>query len=226
MADLLRLNIDGDWTINEFAQTFEAIQQLYDFQVYCRWLQHMDHRQSPRKRLYRMMEMMDLHPMEAEFLLRFPSATWRESDATLESISATTKEIREADFPTHLAGPARVKRINYSSPGVTDIAGVGEIIGHIKDLILRVLEMCLNREHQKEVARKLKLENDKSEIQMAQVRLEAIDQFIDVARKAGFTKTQVRSALQSVDGKVELLVSLVQQGKITSIELVDEESEG
>ena len=62
---------------------------------------------------------------------------------------------------------------------------------------------------------------DLTEEEITRIRLEAIDQFIDVARKAGFTKTQIRAALHSVDGKVELLAGLVDQGKFKSVELID-----
>lgn len=237
MAKLMRLYIDGKWTVNEFADTLQAIQQLYDFQAYCRWLSKMNQGKSRSKRRHQFMEMtemMGFHPSEAEFFLGYPLSDWRETSATLESISATTHELRRirhpselhalGQLPTHLDGPARVTQIHYSSPGVTDIAGVGEIIGHVKDLILSVAEMILNRDHRTQVARQLKLENDKSEIEMIQTRLEAINKFIEVARNAGFSKKKIRTAIQSIDGKVELLAELVSLGKITSVELIDEET--
>ena len=133
-------------------------------------------------------------------------------------------EMEEFGFASHLEGPVDVARINYSSPGITDIAGVGEIIGHIKDFILSVIEMRLNSEHRNQVARKLKIENDRSEIEMIQVRIETVDRFIDVARKAGFSKKQIRTASLSVDDKVDMLAGLVDMGKLTSVEIIDEET--
>lgn len=221
MSQLLRLNIDGNWTLDDFASTYEAIEQLYEFQAYCLWANEMGFHKSSSEHLHRM--------MDAEFLLRFPAPFWGDQDTTLESIADLTHRIRDVSrkqFPMHIPQRATVKRITYSSPGVTDIAGLGEIIGHIKDLIIKVTEMCLNRQHQKEVARQLKIENDKSELEMVGLRLTAIDQFIDVARKAGFTKKQIRTTIQSVDGKVDLIEGLVEQGKIKSIELIEESNEG
>ncbi|MCH8042571.1 MAG: hypothetical protein IID44_02525 [Planctomycetes bacterium] len=233
MADLMRLNIDGKWTVNEFADALQAIQQLYDFHTYCRWLSRTEQGRPRSRHLHRLMDMMDLDPMEADIFLRFSFPNWHETDATLESISTTMSRVRETldspemeefGFASHLEGPVDVARINYSSPGITDIAGVGEIIGHIKDFILSVIEMRLNSEHRNQVARKLKIENDRSEIEMIQVRIETVDRFIDVARKAGFSKKQIRTASLSVDDKVDMLAGLVDMGKLTSVEIIDEET--
>jgi len=35
-----------------------------------------------------------------------------------------------------------VVQIHYGSPGIQDLVGVGEIVGHIKEFILKIIEKC------------------------------------------------------------------------------------
>ncbi len=220
MAHILRISIDQNWTLNEYAETLRTIQQLYDLHVFCSWSERQFPFSGKRWRHFeKMMHMFDMHPREAEqfFSLMSSRNLWLDSEDPLEAISRTLNEWRDHDIPSQPDPPATIHRLEFSSPGITDLAGASGIIGHLKDFLLRIAEMYMNRGHQAAVTKQLELENDQAEIQLQAAKLDLISKFIEVARKAGFKKKQIRQLLQSVDGRVEQLGELVSKGKITGI---------
>src|SRR5207302_10565735 len=42
--------------------------------------------------------------------------------------------------------PLDVARIEFSSPGFADVAGFGAVVGHMKDLIVKVIDLVTTRE--------------------------------------------------------------------------------
>lgn len=53
----------------------------------------------------------------------------------------------------------RIIKIRYGSPGFQDVAGVGVIVGHIKDFILQIIENMTNRKRRRLENRQLEIEN-------------------------------------------------------------------
>lgn len=61
---------------------------------------------------------------------------------------------------------------------IKDIAGLGEIVGHIKDLLLKIIETISMREERKLRNEKLKLENAR--------------EFLDIVKKHDLTPEQLK----------------------------------
>jgi len=71
-----------------------------------------------------------------------------------------------------------IRRIEYGSPGFKDLAGLGDIVGHIMEFIFRLIEHRSRRE-------KRKLENDR-------LRIENAREFVQLAKECGYTEADIR----------------------------------
>jgi hypothetical protein len=97
----------------------------------------------------------------------------------------------------------RVVRIQYASPGNQDLAGIGVIIGHIKDFILRLIELHVSKEERR-------LKNERLEI-------ENLSERIKIAKEVGFTDKEIRNALGWAKKRQKTISDLIEDGKILSV---------
>lgn len=123
-----------------------------------------------------------------------------------------------------------VCQIQYSSPGFTDLAGVGTIVGHIKDFLFRLIDYRVhsrrrNLEDDQLAAQnaKINLENEAIRLKNAQLQLETTRQFLELAKANGFTEEEIQKLIQPVESVQNTLIQFVSDGRIESVELRDEE---
>lgn len=100
-----------------------------------------------------------------------------------------------------------VVRIEFASPGFTDLAGLGTIIGHLKDLLLKLIELAATREERK-------LENQKRRIEIAR-------EYVNVAKEMGYNIAEVRQLVRWVDSKQSQVIPLIEQTKITGVQVLN-----
>lgn len=122
-----------------------------------------------------------------------------------------------------------VCQIHYSSPGFTDLGGVGTVIGHIKDLFLRLIDYRLQarrRTLEEELIAvenaKKNLENETIKLKNIQLRIENARQFLELAKNSGFTEEEIKKLIPPVVQVQETLVRLVSDGRIETVELRSE----
>jgi hypothetical protein len=71
------------------------------------------------------------------------------------------------------------------SRDIKDIAGLGEIIGHIKDLILKLIEMWAARDERNLKKRRLELENTREFLELAErynLTPEQLNNYVNLAK--------------------------------------------
>lgn len=119
-----------------------------------------------------------------------------------------------------------VCQIHYSSPGFTDLAGMGTVIGHIKDFLLRLIDYrvssrrrTLEEEQMAADNAKKNLENETLMLKNVQLRLENARQFLELAKANGFTEEEIKKLIPPIDKAQETLVRLVSEGRIETVEL-------
>jgi hypothetical protein len=119
-----------------------------------------------------------------------------------------------------------VCQIHYSSPGFTDLAGLGIVIGHLKDFLLRLIEYRLQSrrrilEEEQMVTDNTKkhIENETLMLKNAQLRLENVRQFLALAKDNGFTEEELNKLIPPIDRAQEILFRLVSDGRIQTVEL-------
>jgi hypothetical protein len=130
----------------------------------------------------------------------------------------------------HPQAELEVCQIQYSSPGFTDLAGVGTIVGHLKDFLFRLIEYRVQARRRSleddQLAAenvKIHLENEAIRLRNAQLRLENTRQFLELAKANGFTEEEIQKLIPPVNSAQETLVRFVSDGRIESVELREDE---
>jgi HAMP domain-containing protein len=210
---VLRIGIDGRWEATEFAKSLTALDRLYSL----RFALDLE--------LDDLRELRDLS-MDAPFPL-FPHS-WKSTRRWAKLLPPAF--LLKDRVPLIVGGEVTpvvyelfepqerlvVQRIIYGSPGIKDLAGIGEIVGHLKDLLVRLIEYWSTR-------RQRELENNRRELENQQLQVEVAKQFVGLAQELGYSKRELRQLVASVVREQKPLIQLVAAGKITSADTIDNE---
>ena len=109
-----------------------------------------------------------------------------------------------------------VRRVSYASPGLKDLAGFGEIIGHVKDFLVYLLEF-------RERRRQLNLENEERELRNDSLRIDNARRFVRLRKESVRADAEERRLIQWVDERQQTFIDLIDQQKISGVDVVDEE---
>src|SRR5262249_22484804 len=107
------------------------------------------------------------------------------------NIPVTSQDLARLSSFLYPQEKLEMKRIQYGSEGFKDFAGLGEIVGHIKDLILKLIE-------NKSTKRQRELDNEKREIENQQLRIQNAREFIALAKECGYSEFEMRSLVNFV----------------------------
>ncbi len=213
-TEVLRIEIDGRWSVSEMSRSLAHLEDLYNLRLVLEvmheewrdWEEfYMEFRHFPpfRKSMKRRM----LNPI----LFTYPFSPVPTIPLVPEELSRLSRLV----YPNE---QFQVQRIEYASPGLKDLVGLGEITGHVKDFIIALLDRWLNR-------RQRKLENDERVLRNDQLRIENARQFVQLAREVGYSDQELRTLIRWVDDRQETFIHLIEEGKIKKAYLLSEEKE-
>lgn len=209
---IIRLELDGRWSAEEFGRAILCLSDLYDLRLFLELLREewrdLDH-------IY--MELMDLRPRSYSWRRRL--ARWGPLPWVLGLPHGVPPALDEAQLGrlSQLLEPnerLEVRRINYASPGSADLAGLGAVVGHIKDFVLKLIE-------RRDLKRQRDLSDERAELENDRLRLENARQFVGLARDLGYSETEVRRMIAYVDDKQEPLAQLIAHQKLRDIATLD-----
>ncbi|MFN7927297.1 MAG: hypothetical protein U0Y68_05015 [Blastocatellia bacterium] len=145
------------------------------------------------------------------------AATSDEQERQLEmwTEKALLSEHIKTQFPQ---AELEVCQIHYSSPGFTDLGGLGTVIGHVKDFLLRLIDYRVQ-------SRRRSLEDETLMLKNVQLRLENARQFLELAKSNGFTEEEIKKLIPPVVQTQETLVQLISDGRIQAVEVQEEKLE-
>jgi hypothetical protein len=109
-----------------------------------------------------------------------------------------------------------VRRIRYGSEGTKDLAGLGAIVGHIKDLIIHLVDLHVNRDRRR-------LENEKLEVDIEFQKIETARNYVSLAKECGYDQTECRKLVSFVSEKQEPIVKLIEQSKLLDATVLDKD---
>lgn len=210
----LRISVDGNWTADDMAQSFAAIRDLYLMRLAIEALSEQAREadaylREPFPLPYRLRRAMNLFVISG-------MAGWIEAPPL-----DTDRLTRLCD----VLAPGRqlqVRRVEYASPGIKDLVGVGEVVGHIKDFIVFLIEHFRSREARK-------LDNEEQRLRNDALRLDNARRFFALRRALDLTPAEMRRLQMWVDDRQQPLAALVTDGKIRGamiLEDQDSESQG
>jgi HAMP domain-containing protein len=213
-TQVLRIGIDGRWEATEFAKSLTSLDRLYTV----RFALALESEELHELRDFYLDAPFPPYPGSPRFFRRWakliPPSVLRAERMPL--ITGSQPAVLTSDL---LEPQERlvVQRVLYGSPGIKDLVGIGEIVGHVKDLLLRVIEYWSTK-------RQRELENDRKELENQQLQVEIAKGFVGLARELGYSKKEMRQLVGSVVREQRPLIQLVAAGKITSADIIDKES--
>jgi hypothetical protein len=172
---VLSFEIDGNWYAPEMGIFLTHLDDLY--------------------RMYLGLEVIQANEYASNYLRDMKA----NNEQPLTLIKGLATISRKAQFINHL----RVVRLQYASPGVQDLAGIGVIVGHIKDLVLRLVDLAASREERRLKNRRLEIENLREQIH--------------IAKEIGFTDKEIRNLLGWAKKRQRTIYDLIEDGKIRSV---------
>ncbi len=131
--------------------------------------------------------------------------------------------IRELSNPSELSSLAnyfepdeylQVHKVQYASPGSIDLAGLGAVVGHVKDFLVRLIELASER-------RKRELENESMKLDNQAKRIENARLLVQLAKELGYTDAEMRKLTASVDNCQKPLLDLVETQRVLSARLLE-----
>jgi hypothetical protein len=207
-VQIVRLELEGPWSAYEFGQTLLSISDLYNLRLFLEIL-----REDQRDWESFCEEIMHFPPFRHRWRKRLPY--WSSIPWTPGFSAAPLPVLDDAQLSRlwKLLDPEErleVRRINYGSPGVADLAGIGTVIGHIKDFIVKLIERGDSRKQRELNEERAALENDR-------IRLENARSFVALARDLGYTESEVRRLVAHVDEKQGIFLRLIDQKKLRGV---------
>jgi hypothetical protein len=171
---ILRLKLDGMWSAEELGRILVSLSDLYALRLFLEllredtieWMRYLPEfgrfrlsLRGPSKR----------RPFPAPFLY------WPSPPPLSEGDLSRISQIVEPEMRME------IRRINYASPGIADLAGVGAVIGHVKDFVLKLIE-------RKDQRRSRELSEERAELENDRLRLENARNFVTLVMDMGYTK--------------------------------------
>ncbi|MBT9137328.1 MAG: hypothetical protein DDT34_02418 [Firmicutes bacterium] len=199
----IRLNIDGRWTATDMSLCFQATSDLYALRTALTLLeddwqeaQYFFERFYLRRGPSRIPPFMFRRLGGAQF---FPNAA-----AGLQS----------PDQLVELLGPEerlQVQAVQYGSEGFKDFTGIGTAIGHLKDLVIKLIDIGVGRNRRAIEEEGLKLDNEAK-------RLKNAREYLALAKEVGCSEPEIRQMVLWSDKRQVTLVNLAEQGKLIGVD--------
>jgi hypothetical protein len=188
---VLRIGIEGHWEAREFAESLHVLDYLYTM------------------RLLIALEFEDLREYR-EHMKLYPPPFFHGESSLLALVKLHTLRSDLLEPQERLA----IQRIHYGSPGIKDVIGIGEIIKHLKDFLIHLIDLAVTK-------RRRELENERRQLENQKLQIENAKKFVELAQKCGCSKTEMRQLVGEVVRASVPLQQLAAAGKITSAETID-----
>jgi hypothetical protein len=203
---IVRIRIEGSWTAGEMAESLTCFRDLYNIRLVLQVIYEDYHQSDDFYELYRLRR-------------NSPRLARRLTPAILSALRNDyyhdTSVLLHATRFVFAEEELKVRRIEYASPGYKDLAGFGEIVGHVKDFTLRIIEHFNSR-------RRRELLDEEQELKNQALRIRNAREYVGLARECGYDETELRRIIRYVDDKQEPLIRLVSEGKIQNVLMLDE----
>lgn len=187
---VLNISIQGDWTARDFSKLFESIQSLYGFYYELDRGVELLHRHKKERTKYA----EDIHS---------PLSLYRNSSGILNQLFTETMNYRprvkrQAKSPL-FHGELLIKKVTYSSPGVTDFLGIAKVIEQLKEILFHYIPN----------------QREKQEVRL--IEQERIALQIKNLTEIGFSSTEIKQIILLEEVKLNKIGELLSSGKIQEI---------
>lgn len=206
---ILRLDLDGGWSAEELGRVLVNLSDLYNLRLFLELL-----REDIQEWARYFPDLLDFPPFARHRLRQHPYRPWFPLWQGLPPLDdSCLSRLSELIAPEERL---KVWRVEYASPGFSDLAGLGAVIGHLKDFILKLIERRDGR-------RSRALSEERAELENESLRIQNARNLVALGRDLGYSETEMRTLFRHVDEKQDLVFGLITQRKIKGVSIQDEE---
>lgn len=201
---MLRIEIAGRWSAKDFADYYESLDALYSLFAVVTIEQDSAHE---FERFYR--DFLEFYPgpkmpRRYRYFLGMQRGLGGMGHTPIDA-----SKFRDAAALLDADERLSVRRCEYASPGATDFTGIGQALGHLKDVVLKCIDVWVNHDERKIKNQILEQERDAAALKNVRERL-------SVLKELGYSDSQCRQILAEVSPAVAKLEALAQRGLITN----------
>ena len=205
---ILRVEIDGTWTADEFSDSLRSITEIYGLRAVLG------------------IEQQSLNEMEMYYEvanLPFRGVPRRLRAAYLAYGFPLSTPLIDSNNPSgalRLLEPNEqlyVEKIQFASPGFKDLAGLGEIVGHVKEFLQTLINVAVHTPRRR-------LEEEKLAEDVETKRIENARSFVGLAKDLGYSNAKIRQLIGWTDDRQAKLLPLAREGKIRGVRLLNRDS--
>lgn len=202
---MLRVNIDGRWSAKDFADFYESVDTLYSlFSL----IEIEKESVYEFERFYQ--EFFHFYPPGLSSPRRFRHFLGiQRGMPAVGNLPIDPFKFKDASALLEAHERLSVRRCEYASPGVTDFSGIGQALGHVKDVVLKCIDVWVGR-------RERQLKNELLEHQRDAEALKNVRERLSVLKELGYSDSHCRQILAEVSPAVAKLEALAQRGQITN----------
>nr|WP_321233603.1 hypothetical protein [uncultured Psychroserpens sp.] len=201
-----RIEIKGNWSVTDFQSLTSALDYLYE-SVLTGYLFSKEYEINSFSSYYHNGE--DL----MEELLSYWINKIGHKDVIFLDRGRMRRLLRK-EFPydekNEYLAPLKLVQIQYASPGFGDFAGLGAIVGHLKDILLRLMDSRESKRHRDNRYHKERLEN-------LALELEISKELYNHLSRIGFEGEELRKLWQNDAKHLSELSRLISEDKIEKI---------
>lgn len=208
----LRLDLDGSWWASHFGEFFVSVSDLYNLRLLLQVMvedvydlerawDEFFHFPPMRKRARRLRRI-------GPFLPGFSPLQW--SPAILTD-SRTLLRASSFIYPNE---QLTCQRVRLESPGFTDLAGIGVISGHVKDFIVRVIEIATTHKQRD-------LRNQLLESQVLAQRIQNARELVSLADDLGLDQSEIRELVGFVDRRQDVVLNAANSRLLTRARMLE-----
>lgn len=179
----IRFSIDNLWEIDDFVSFFDSFKTIYNF--YVAYLEILNDLDSVR----------DIKFGKEE---HFQALFSRNISNMFKIVVRKRGEVPSyrGEYPL-----IKVKAIKYSSPGYSDLIGIAQVIGHLKEILINYLP------------------NKKTKKELQILEQERISKLIDNLKAIGLNNNEIQRIVLFQDLEFLNIKQLIDEKKIISIDL-------
>lgn len=202
----IRIHIKGSWSAKDFSEYFSAINHIYSiFSVVNIERNSLRDWENYYEEFDFMFDKMMRSSRRFRHFLAFQRA------ATPGFVHLIDASNMERSFEMLESSEClQVRQLNFASPGYTDLSGLGKAMEHVKDLILKLIDIRLGSEERR-------INNEIREEDRKAAALKNLKEQISILKELGYSESEIRAIVATSATPIDNLLAYADRGMITSV---------
>jgi hypothetical protein len=202
----LRFHIEGNWTAQDFSDYFASLNHIYSVLAVVEI-----ERQSAHEWEHNLEDFDYMFHKMMRSSKRFRHwLTFQRSLATGPIHLLDAGNLERSFAVLEKNERLQVRRLRFASPGNSDLSGIGQAMGHVKDIVLKLIDVRVCNDERN-------IKNQILEEERQAAALKNLREKISILKDLGYTESEMRAIIASSDPAIEKLTALINRGLLTGV---------